>query len=94
LARTAAEIETVAETIRAEGGTARPYVVDLIQLDAVNNTIAAVERELGPVSLLTNNAGVFRAIGRSGRSMPRIGGTTSRPTYVGPSTVAGRCCRE
>ena len=63
LARTAAEIETTAETIRAAGGTARPYAVDLIRLDAVDEVIAAVERELGPVGLLTNNAGAFGAIG-------------------------------
>ena len=63
LARTAAEIETTAETIRAAGGTAHAYAVDLTRLDAVDKVIAAVERELGPVGLLTNNAGVFAAIG-------------------------------
>src|SRR5436190_1361245 len=63
LARTAAEIETVAETIRATGGTARAYAVDLTGLEAVDKVVAAVERELGPIGLLTNNAGVFGAIG-------------------------------
>jgi NAD(P)-dependent dehydrogenase (short-subunit alcohol dehydrogenase family) len=63
LARTATEIEAVAEAIRAEGGTARAYAVDITDLDAVTNAFAAVERELGPVSLLTNNAGSFAAIG-------------------------------
>src|SRR4051794_3776774 len=63
LARTAAEIETVTETTRTAGGTARAYAVDIPRLDAVDAVIAAVERELGPVGLLTNNAGAFGAIG-------------------------------
>ena len=63
LARSAEEIETVAETIRAAGGAARAYAVDLIHLDAVTAVVAAVERELGPIGLLTNNAGAFGAIG-------------------------------
>jgi NAD(P)-dependent dehydrogenase (short-subunit alcohol dehydrogenase family) len=63
LARTRAEIAAVAETIAGEGGTARVYAVDITDLDAVTMAFAAIERELGPVSLLTNNAGAFVAIG-------------------------------
>jgi NAD(P)-dependent dehydrogenase (short-subunit alcohol dehydrogenase family) len=63
LARTAAEIETAAEAIAAEGGIARAFAVDIVDLDAVARTFAAIEGDLGPVSLLTNNAGSFVAIG-------------------------------
>jgi NAD(P)-dependent dehydrogenase (short-subunit alcohol dehydrogenase family) len=63
LARTAAEIEAVAEAIAAEGGIVRAFAVDIVDLDAVTNTFAAIEGDLGPVSLLTNNAGSFVAIG-------------------------------
>ena len=63
LARTAAEIEAGAAAITAEGGTARAFAVDIVDLDAVTRTFAAIEAELGPVSLLTNNAGAFAAIG-------------------------------
>ena len=63
LARTAAEIEAGAAAITAEGGTARAFAVDIVDLDAITRTFAAIEAELGPVSLLTNNAGAFAAIG-------------------------------
>ncbi len=63
LARTAAEIEAVAEQIAAEGGVARAFAVDIVDLDLVTKTFAAIEGELGPVSLITNNAGAFAAIG-------------------------------
>jgi NAD(P)-dependent dehydrogenase (short-subunit alcohol dehydrogenase family) len=63
LARTAAEIEAVADLIAAEGGIARAFPADITDLDAVAKAFASIERDLGPVSLLTNNAGAFAAIG-------------------------------
>ena len=63
LARTTADIESVAETIAAEGGVARPYAVNITDLASVVRVFAAIERDLGPVSLVTNNAGAFAAIG-------------------------------
>ena len=53
----------VAGAITDQGGTARAYRVDLVDLDAVTRTLAKIERDLGPVGLLTNNAGAFSAIG-------------------------------
>lgn len=63
LARTEAEVAAVAGAITDQGGTARAYRVDLVDLDAVTRTLAKIERDLGPVGLLTNNAGAFGAIG-------------------------------
>ena len=63
IARTGAEVEAVADAINANGGTARAYALDIVDGKAVANAFAAVERELGPVSLLTNNAGAFSAYG-------------------------------
>jgi len=63
LARTASDIESVAKTIAAEGGVARPYAVDITDLAAVARVFAAIEGDLGPASLLTNNAAAFEAIG-------------------------------
>ena len=40
-----------------------PIAVDVVDRGAVEKTFAAIERELGPVSLLTNNAGAFFGIG-------------------------------
>ncbi len=63
LARTATEIEKVAAEIVAAGGSARAYGVDIIDLDAVTKTFATIEKDLGPVTVLVNNAAAFRAIG-------------------------------
>src|SRR5581483_8670988 len=63
LARTAADIDAVAAAITAEGGIARALPVDVVDLDSVARAFAAIEDELGPVVLLTNNAGAFGAIG-------------------------------
>ncbi len=63
LARTAAEIGSVADAINAEGGAARAYPLDIVDSEAVAKAFATIERDLGPVSLLTNNAGAFSAYG-------------------------------
>ena len=63
LARTTAEIEAVAAAIAARGGEARAYGVDIVDLGAVQTAFAAIARDLGPVSLLINNAGAFAGIG-------------------------------
>ena len=63
LARTAGEIKEVAAAIAAQGGTARAYVVDVVDLDAVNSVFAMIENDVGPLTVLVNNAGAFRGIG-------------------------------
>ena len=63
LARTTTEIEKVAAEIAAAGGMARAYAVDIIDLDAVTKTFATIEKDLGPITVLVNNAASFGAIG-------------------------------
>jgi NAD(P)-dependent dehydrogenase (short-subunit alcohol dehydrogenase family) len=46
------------ESIRAAGGRAAVAAFDVIDFDAVQAGVAAVERELGPLAILVNNAGV------------------------------------
>jgi NAD(P)-dependent dehydrogenase (short-subunit alcohol dehydrogenase family) len=55
-ARTAAQIESVAGQIRAEGGSAEPLVLDVTDLVAVR---AAIEGQ-APFDVLINNAGTNR----------------------------------
>ena len=62
LARSA-EVEDVAHRINASGGEARTYRTDILDAAALAATIAAIEHDLGPISLLTNNAASFYAIG-------------------------------
>jgi 2-hydroxycyclohexanecarboxyl-CoA dehydrogenase len=49
--------EKVAEAIRAEGGQARAYRCDITDRSSVDAAVAATEAELGPVTVLVNNAG-------------------------------------
>ena len=42
---------------------ARAFPTDITDLNSVAKAFASIERDLGPVSLLTNNAGAFAAIG-------------------------------
>lgn len=63
LARTEAEIEETAALIAAGGGQAQAIAVDLVDLAAVERALDRVEESLGPVDLLVNNHGSFRAFG-------------------------------
>ncbi|MDR6290942.1 NAD(P)-dependent dehydrogenase (short-subunit alcohol dehydrogenase family) [Inquilinus ginsengisoli] len=63
LARTEAEIEETAGLVAGAGGVARAYPVDLVDLAAVETVFSAIGTDLGPVDLLVNNHGSFRAIG-------------------------------
>jgi NAD(P)-dependent dehydrogenase (short-subunit alcohol dehydrogenase family) len=57
------EVETVAADIRTAGGQAVAYRVDILDAQKLAEVIAAIERDLGPIDLLTNNAASFFAIG-------------------------------
>lgn len=57
LSRTA-EAEAVVGAILRQGGRAIPVGADVSQAAAVKAMVAGVERELGPVDILINNAGI------------------------------------
>ena len=52
--------ESLAAEIRGAGGRALPAAADIGDARAVRAMIEKLERELGPVEILVNNAGVFR----------------------------------
>ena len=54
------QAEELAEEIRAQGGRALAVQADVADREAVHAAVAQVEAELGPVSLLVNNAGIAR----------------------------------
>lgn len=56
------EAEATVRAIRDEGGEARAFAADLTRRGAPGRLVAAVERGLGPVAVLVNNAAVFRAV--------------------------------
>jgi len=55
-ARSRAEIEAVADAIRAEGGQAEPLVLDVLDAEAVQNALGGQ----APYDILVNNAGTNR----------------------------------
>lgn len=58
LARTQADLDAVAEEIRAQGGTAAAAVADVTQRSQVQAAVARLRESLGPVDILVNSAGL------------------------------------
>jgi NAD(P)-dependent dehydrogenase (short-subunit alcohol dehydrogenase family) len=63
VARTAADLEETVAWITGSGGQAIALAADVTDRTAVENMVAEVERKLGPVDLLVNNAAVSAATG-------------------------------
>ena len=61
-ARTESEIQATVQEIEQGGGRALAIPADVTDASAVAQMVAEVERQLGPVDLLVNNAGVARAL--------------------------------
>jgi NAD(P)-dependent dehydrogenase (short-subunit alcohol dehydrogenase family) len=56
-ARTQTDIDRVAAAIRAQGGTALAVACDVTQSDSVQAAAATIQAQLGPITILVNNAG-------------------------------------
>lgn len=59
IARTKSQLEETADLIRKNGGRALVTPTDVSKREQVLASIEAVERELGPISVLINNAGAY-----------------------------------
>jgi len=59
IARTKSQLEETAELIRQAGGKALVTPTDVSRREQVVASVAAVERELGPIAVLINNAGAY-----------------------------------
>ncbi len=57
-ARTMDQVEATAAAIRAGGGAARAFRLDVTLTESVVTTVRAVEEALGPIDVLVNNAGI------------------------------------
>jgi NADP-dependent 3-hydroxy acid dehydrogenase YdfG len=58
IARSADEVEAVADELRGAGGRAVAAVADVRDLDAVRSAVDEVESQLGPTDVLVCNAGI------------------------------------
>jgi NAD(P)-dependent dehydrogenase (short-subunit alcohol dehydrogenase family) len=59
MARSDDQLNETGQLIKAEGGICVPYSGDVTDERRVNDIVASVEKQLGPVSLLVNNAGLM-----------------------------------
>ncbi len=59
VARTRTEVDDTAHRIEAAGGRGLALCADVTVRGAAEECVAATDRELGPVDILINNAGVF-----------------------------------
>src|ERR1700741_4126143 len=59
IARTKSQLEETAELIVKAGGKALVTPTDVSKREQVLASVEAVERELGPISVLINNAGAY-----------------------------------
>jgi NAD(P)-dependent dehydrogenase (short-subunit alcohol dehydrogenase family) len=63
VARTEAELAETVALIEASGGSASAFPADVTDGAAVDRAFTAIERALGPVELLVNNAGMIGPLG-------------------------------
>jgi NAD(P)-dependent dehydrogenase (short-subunit alcohol dehydrogenase family) len=56
-ARTQADLEEVARSIREQGGEAKPVVCDVTQPASVAAAVSEIQHDWGDISILVNNAG-------------------------------------
>ena len=56
-ARSTDQLEVTVKQIRETGGTAQAFRLDVTRSDEVAAVVLAIERELGPIEILVNNAG-------------------------------------
>ncbi len=54
--------ETV-KLITQKGGIAKGYICDISKVDQVNETVEQIKKDLGPVSILVNNASILTTVG-------------------------------
>src|SRR5271170_7759978 len=59
IARTKSQLEETAQLIQAQGGKAVVTPTDVSRREQVVAAVETVERELGPISVLINNAGAY-----------------------------------
>lgn len=59
-ARSAEELQSLSEFIKASGGSASPFPCDVSSEKEVENTFNKIEKTLGKIDILINNAGVAR----------------------------------
>jgi NAD(P)-dependent dehydrogenase (short-subunit alcohol dehydrogenase family) len=69
-ARTVSQLDETVNLIEERGGRALAIPADMTDRTAIEGMVARVERELGPIDLLVNNAGVAGTVGPLAQTDP------------------------
>lgn len=86
------EAEDLAEELRCGGQDAVAVQADVASRSAVETMVRTVERELGPVTLLVNNAGISRQCLFQDMDDETWGPLFSPLTSAAPKMPSRRCC--
>ena len=70
IARSQAELDETVARIERAGGTVSAFIADVTDSAAVDRAVDGIERALGPIDLLVNNAGVLGPLGPFAGSDP------------------------
>ena len=92
-ARRVEKLEQVCREIREAGGVAEPFALDVMDAEQCIKVVGDVEAQLGPVSILVNNAGIpdaQRAHKMSLELIDRVLDTNLRGPFVLSCEVARR----
>jgi NAD(P)-dependent dehydrogenase (short-subunit alcohol dehydrogenase family) len=87
------KLEAVCQEIREAGGVAEPFALDVMDAEACIRVVGEVEAQLGPVTILINNAGIpdaQRAHKMSLDLIDRVLDTNLRGPFVLSCEVARR----
>ncbi len=87
IARTKSQLDETAELIRAQGGKAVVTPTNVARREQVVAAVETVERELGPIAVLINNAGAYLRKRFPPRSRKRISIFSSRSTPTARSSA-------
>jgi NAD(P)-dependent dehydrogenase (short-subunit alcohol dehydrogenase family) len=83
-ARSGAELESLATQIRSSGGEAAAIAGDVADATAVAQVVRAAHNQLGPVSILINNAGIPGPYGPVGAIDPLEWWSAQQVNVLGP----------
>lgn len=92
-ARRVEKLEAVAKEIRADGGTAEPFALDVTDAEQLKAIVPQVEEKLGAVTILVNNAGIpdaQRATKMSTELIDAVLDTNVRAPYILSCEMARR----
>jgi NAD(P)-dependent dehydrogenase (short-subunit alcohol dehydrogenase family) len=90
VARSQSELDETVALVQRADGRAQAFVADVADAEAVDRAFGAIERDLGPIDLLVNNAGVVSPLGPFSDSSVGDWWRTMAVNVLGPATCAHR----